>query len=215
MQRAPLHITRDTINTWEKSYRTQFINSLPGYKSANLIGTQDADGLTNLAIFSSVTHLGSHPPLLSFFVRPDAVPRHTLNNIQTTGYYTINHINTEQLPQAHQTSARYPQGVSEFEATGLPLWHSEAFFAPYVASSRVKIGLQLRDILFIPTNQCQMVIGEVQEVFINPDALAQDGHIRLTDLDSLCIGGLDAYHRPQHLSRWSYAKVGKPLRRID
>ncbi|MEM6687604.1 MAG: flavin oxidoreductase, partial [Bacteroidota bacterium] len=50
-------ITRTDIDTMEKLYRINLINSCSGYKSANLIGTKSTDGFTNVAVFSSVTHL--------------------------------------------------------------------------------------------------------------------------------------------------------------
>jgi hypothetical protein len=42
-----------------------------------------------------------------------------LENILETNFYTINHINKSSYKKAHQTSARYPKEVSEFEAVGL------------------------------------------------------------------------------------------------
>ena len=85
-------ITRTDIDAMEKLYRINLINSCSGYKSANLIATQSSDGFTNVAVFSSVTHLGSNPPLLGFVTRPAFVPRNTYENIKETGIYTINHI---------------------------------------------------------------------------------------------------------------------------
>ena len=48
----------EKIKGLEKIYRLNLINSCTGYKSANLIGSIDEEGKTNLAIFSSITHLG-------------------------------------------------------------------------------------------------------------------------------------------------------------
>ena len=61
--------------------RVQFINSLSGFKSANLIGTRNKVGQENLSIVSSVTHVGSNPPLLSVIFRPPSVERHSYENI--------------------------------------------------------------------------------------------------------------------------------------
>ena len=58
------------IDSLDKIYRLNLINSITGYKSANLIATQSKAGNTNVAIFSSITHLGSDPALLSFVLRP-------------------------------------------------------------------------------------------------------------------------------------------------
>ena len=89
----------------EQRYRAAFVNSLSGFKSVALIGTKDANGQTNLAIFNSFVHIGANPPYIGFISRPDSVDRHTLSNIMETGYYTINHINESIFRQAHQTSA--------------------------------------------------------------------------------------------------------------
>lgn len=59
-----MHISHDSLSQLERRYRAQLINSLSGFKSANLIGTQDALGRTNLAIISSVFHLGADPALV-------------------------------------------------------------------------------------------------------------------------------------------------------
>jgi len=88
-----LHFSNDDINELEKRYRANFINSVTGYKSANLLGTISSDGIENLAIFSSVVHLGSDPALLGFITRPTGeIPRHTFENILENKQYTINHI---------------------------------------------------------------------------------------------------------------------------
>ena len=46
------------------------INSLGGFKSVALIGTKSEAGNTNLAIFSSIFHLGANPPLVGLIFRP-------------------------------------------------------------------------------------------------------------------------------------------------
>ena len=49
-----MHFTKERINALEKHTRTHLINSLSGFKSANLIGTQDKQAKKNVAIVSSV-----------------------------------------------------------------------------------------------------------------------------------------------------------------
>ena len=95
-----MYFSKNTIENLDSRYRAHFINSLSGFKSANLIGTQDNQGHTNLAIVSSVFHLGAHPPLVGMIIRPHSVPRHTLENILETGFYTINHVNKTIYQQA-------------------------------------------------------------------------------------------------------------------
>lgn len=135
-----MKITKENILKLEKLYRTNFINSLSGCKSANLIGTISKEGKTNLAIFSSVIHVGANPPALGFLMRPVSVERHTYTNIKETNYFTINHISKEIYKRVHQTSARYDKDVSESDECGLTPEYNEAIKAPYVKESMVKIG---------------------------------------------------------------------------
>ena len=109
----------DDINQMHHLYRINLINSCSGYKSANLIGTKDSAGTSNVAVFSSITHLGSNPGLLGFFLRPTTVIRNTYDNIKTTGKYTLNHIHEGILEDAHHTSAKYDSSISEFDVTSL------------------------------------------------------------------------------------------------
>ena len=102
-------------------YRANLINGITGYKPALLVGTASAEGASNLAVFSNVFHVGASPPVLGLIVRPrpEGTERHTLDNILSNGAFSLNHITDRLLPQAHQTSARYPRDQSEFSATGL------------------------------------------------------------------------------------------------
>ena len=86
------HFSKSQINKMDKIYRLNLINSCTGYKSANLIGTVSEKGIYNVAIFSSITHLGSDPALLSFIVRPTTVPRDTYKNIMDNKIFTVNHV---------------------------------------------------------------------------------------------------------------------------
>ena len=82
-------LVNTTLSRCHRGIALYFINSLSGYKSANLVGTADHQGRHNLAIVSSVVHLGAQPPLVGMIMRPDVVERHTLANIRETGWYTL------------------------------------------------------------------------------------------------------------------------------
>lgn len=202
-------ISLQQISQMDKRPRVQLVNSLPGLKSAHLIGTINKKGQTNLAIFSSVTHLGSNPPYFGFITRPTAVPRHTYLNIQETRYFTINHIHKEMYRQAHQTSARYDVAQSEFEATGLTPDFKEDFPAPYVAESHIRMGLKLKEEYQIKANDTVLVIGELLEIWLPEESIQEDGYIDTEAAGSLGVSGLDSYHSTERLARLAYAKVGK------
>jgi flavin reductase (DIM6/NTAB) family NADH-FMN oxidoreductase RutF len=203
-----------TIKTWERFYRANFINSLTGFKSVSLIGTVNSAGLPNLAVFSSIVHLGSDPALVGYINRPLAAAPHTIENIKATGVYTINHIRPSFVQQAHQTSAKYEAGVNEFEAVKLAPQFQEGIIAPFVADSLVKYALKLEEIVPIKHNNTFLVIGSITTILIDPALIHEDGFLSLEDAGSLASLGGDAYYKPERLVRLSYAKPGKPVEKI-
>jgi flavin reductase (DIM6/NTAB) family NADH-FMN oxidoreductase RutF len=207
-----MKITTENILTFEKLYRTNFINSVSGFKSANLIGTISREGKTNLAIFSSVIHVGANPPLMGFLMRPVSVERHTYNNIKETGYYTINHINKEIYKQAHQTSARYEKDISEFDACGLTAELSEIIKAHYVKESKIKIGLKFVEEQEIKFNGTIFIVGEIIEATLLDDVVSKDGYVDIEKAGTIAISGLDSYHDTKRIARLSYAKPGSKLK---
>jgi len=192
----------------EKRYRTNFINSLSGYKSANLIATLSPEGISNLAIFSSVVHLGADPALVGFINRPHTVERQTLENIYATGSYTINHVQQDFYQPAHHTAARYPADVSEFETVGLTEQYTD-FDAPYVANSNIKFGVNFVEKMDIAANKTVLIIGEIVEVLCDQKYISNDGKIDINAAQSVAVSGLDEYHTGNLLGRLPYAKVKK------
>jgi flavin reductase (DIM6/NTAB) family NADH-FMN oxidoreductase RutF len=190
----------------EQRKRAQFINSISGFRSVALIGTIDTNGQTNLAIFSSIVHIGSNPPLLSFIMRPDSVERHTLTNIMETGFYTINHINAGIYEKAHQTSARYPKNVSEFDAAQLTPVFKNDFVAPFVAESHIQIGMEFKERIKISINQTSMIIGEIKFVNYPDNCLLDDGFVDIEKAGTITSSGVDSYHTTQLLQKLEYAK---------
>jgi flavin reductase (DIM6/NTAB) family NADH-FMN oxidoreductase RutF len=207
-------ISHDDIMAMQKLERVHFVNSLIGYKSVCLVGTQNAAQQTNVSIISSLTHIGSQPPLFAIIFRPAIVDRHTLENIIDTGFYTVNHIHDEIYRQAHQTSARYDRLVSEFTATGLKPEYKNDFFAPFVRESRVQIALEFRERIDLKINNTVMIIGEVKQVYLPEDSLQTDGFIDLEKTGSLTCSGLDSYHHTKRIDRLSYAKPDQELKSI-
>jgi flavin reductase (DIM6/NTAB) family NADH-FMN oxidoreductase RutF len=205
------HISLTDIQNWSRFYRVNFINSLSGFKSASLIGTVDANGQTNLAIFSNIIHLGADPALIAFQNRPKEAAPHTIANIEATGVYTINHIQENFIAQAHQTSAKYPADVSEFAATGLTEQFISNIKAPFVAESNIKYALKLVEVLPIQHNGTFLVIGAVTDVLINETLIEADGFIAAHKNNSICSLGIDGYYTTTLLDRFSYAKPYEEL----
>lgn len=196
----------EEIAGMERRARAAFVNSLSGFKSANLVGTSDAEGRTNLAIMSSVTHLGSDPPLLGLVIRPGGDERHTLHNILATGVFTLNHVTAEIIESAHQTAARYAVEQSEFDATGLtPVWQ-DGFPAPMVQESNVRLGMTLREHIRLDINATHLIIGEVVLACVPSSASRADSSVDLAAAGSVALSGLDTYHTSGVQKRMAYAK---------
>ena len=206
--------TKQNILEFEKLYRTNFINSLSGFKSANLIGTISSEGKTNLAIFSSVIHVGANPPLMGFLMRPISVERHTYTNIKETNCFTINHINKEIFKLAHQTSARYEKDISEFDACKLTPQFTKAVKAPYVKESKIKFGLKFLEEQEIKSNGTIFIVGEIVEIVLPDDVVGVDGYVDIEKAETIVISGLDGYHETKKIARLSYAKSGVELKEI-
>lgn len=206
-----LKIDRESIDSMDKRYRTQLINSLWGVRPAVLVSTIDTIGNSNLAIFNSVMHIGAHPPLVGLIFRPDSVDRHTLSNILNTQYYSINYITQEMIAQAHQTSARYPVDISEFVATGLKKG-SISELVPNVDDSPVVIDLAFKEKVDIQSNGTHLVIGEVLNIYIDDGLVDNEGWINHEQLGTIGAGGLDSYYSSKLLKRMEYAKPDLPPR---
>lgn len=199
----------------DQRYRAQLINSLGGFKSVNLVGTVNAQGVTNLSIVSSVFHLGANPALMGFIMRPITVTRDTFLNIKASGFYTFNHITSDIYQQAHQTSARYPEEVSEFDEVDLKAVFKKEFPAPFVAESPVQIGLEFKEQIDIKLNGTILMIGAIKEIFVPEACIANDGFLDIEKAGSITCSGLDAYHSTEKIARLAYAKPGKALEVID
>jgi flavin reductase (DIM6/NTAB) family NADH-FMN oxidoreductase RutF len=205
--------TSNDLQQMARIPRLTLVNSITGFKSGNLVGTCNEAGVSNLAIFSSAVHLGSEPALIGIVTRP-IVPdgkttRHTYDNIRQTGFFTLNHVHAGIVPQAHQTSASYDEGVSEFEAVGLTPEYLGLGKTPYVQESRIKMGLEYVEEYFIQANQTILVVGKVVELFLPENALDEAGNLDLNLAETVAVSGLDTYHSATQLHRLPYARVPK------
>jgi flavin reductase (DIM6/NTAB) family NADH-FMN oxidoreductase RutF len=201
-----LHINTNTIEKMESRYRTNFFNTISGFKSANLIGTANEDSHSNLAIFNSVVHIGANPPYLGFILRPTTVDRHTYDNIKETGVYTLNHVHESFIEEAHQTSAKYDRNVSEFDACGFQKQILNDFHAPYVKESNIKLGLQFEEEHSIKANDTILVVGKVLHAYLDEKLISPDGSVDLTRSKTVAISGLYEYFKAVKLQKFEYAK---------
>ena len=198
-----IQISGNDLNNLDKRYRTTLINSLAGIRQVALVGTMDRNRQSNLSIINSVIHLGAEPSLFGYVSRPHIVERHTLENILETKHYTFNFVTQHFIKNAHQTSARYPKNQSEFKECGFQEEIFENQFV-FVKEASVKIGMKFLEKITIKQNNTDLVIGEIQNVFIEHSRLEKDGFVNLEN--TLMNSGLDTYYVPEKIAKLSYAK---------
>ncbi len=202
-----MNINAQQINDMEARYRASLINSLGGYKSVVLIGSKSAEKTSNLAIFNSFFHIGANPPLCGFIVRPDVSPRHTLQNILETKYYTINHIHEGIYKNAHQTAARYGADVSEFNEVNLTEEYFEGHDVPFVKESNLKFICEFQQKIDLEINGTIMIIGQIKEIILPEQCLGIDGFVDIEMAGTITCSGLDSYHKTEKIGRLTYAKT--------
>jgi flavin reductase (DIM6/NTAB) family NADH-FMN oxidoreductase RutF len=209
-QKEMKNITRDAISNMEKVERLNLINSCTGYKSANLIATKSQDGQSNVAIFSSITHLGSNPALIGFIMRPTTVPRDTYKNIRETGFFTVNHITVDMIADAHHTSANYELGVSEFDKTNLDEEYKNDIEIPFVKGSPVQLYCKYVNEYYIKENDTIHIIASIENLFFEENLQHEDGWLQIDKGNVIALNGLDGYCLPKLVDRFQYARKDTP-----
>lgn len=205
---------QNDIENLETRFRANLINSLGGFKSVVLIGTKSLQGNENLGLFNSLFHIGANPAYCGFIIRPNEVKQNTLGNIVNTRNFTINHILPAFYKQAHQCSAKYDEGISEFEKTGLTPQYLDSIEAPFVEESNIKFACELMQRIDIELNGTTLIIGKIIKIIAPESCIQKDGFIDLEEAGSITCSGLDSYHLTNKIGRLSYAKVDKEIKEL-
>ena len=205
-------ISKEAIARMEKVPRLNLVNSCTGYKSTNLIATKSIDGQSNVTIFSSVTHLGSEPPLIGFIMRSTTVPRDTYKNIKETGYFTVNHVTVDMIEDAHHTSANYDLGISEFDKTNLKEEYKTDIEIPFVKGSPVQLYCKYVNEYYIKENNTIHIVASIEELFFDEELQHEDGWLQIDKGNVIALNGLDGYCLPKLVDRFQYARKDQPTK---
>ena len=199
--------SEEDILQMPKVKRLNIINSITGIKPANLISTIDEGNRHNLAIFSSVVHLGSNPALIGFILRPQQkIRRHTYENILENGYYTINHLPNNKTLEGHYTSAKFDKETSEYDVCHFTPEFQHEFPVPYVKESFLKMGLKHVESIPIKYNGTVMIVGKILQVYMAKSSLSEEGYINLEEAKSVGISGLNTYYDLKKIASYPYAR---------
>jgi len=202
-------VSKQEIQALESRFRGNFIQSLLGPKTTFLLGSKGVNGVPNLAIFNNLIHISANLPLYGIQFRPEeGVGRDTIRNIRETKYFTLNSVTENMVVKAHQTSAKYPDTVSEFDAVGLTVLDSN-FGVPFVDESPVHIVLKYNQTLTIEGSAVTILLGEIVEVqvAVEPEI---DGFVAADKMGNVASIGLDSYYNLTSIGRLEYAKPNEP-----
>ena len=200
----PSVFKNNDFNSLDKYFRINLINSITGLKPANLVCSQSNTGIDNVAIFSSVVHIGSNPPLIGFTIRPQKRRKtDTYSNLKENPFLTINSIQTNFIDKAHLTSGKFNKDESEFEKIGINKIFLENFDIPFVEESAIKIGLKKIKEIKLP-NDCILIICSVKIIIVDDNILLNDGNIDFENGDIASISGLQSYYSSKKMKTLSY-----------
>ena len=189
------NIYKKEIIEMDRFERVNLLTSLSGIKAASLVGTISNRNVSNVAIFSSIIHLGSNPPLVGLLIRPQTKKiSDTYVNIKSNNSFTINHVNENIIKKSHYTSAKTDSAKSEFDDVGLTEEYIDNFLSPFVKESDIGFGL-LYDEEILLSNNCKLIIGEIDNIKLNKNIKSKNGIIDLANSNSIGVDGIGTYYK--------------------
>ena len=174
--------------------------------------TIDENGNPNLSPFSFFNVFSSNPPILVFSparrVRNNAI-KHTLINAQNTKEVVINVVNYDIVQQMSLSSTEYPDGVNEFEKSGLNMLKSDVVKPFRVAESPVQFECKVNEIIALGDQggAGNLIICEVVKIHVNEAVLNDTGEIDQHKIDLVARCGGNWYSR----ANAGLFEVEKPL----
>ena len=174
--------------------------------------TMDKDGNPNLSPFSFFNVFSANPPIMIFSparrVR-DNTTKHTLENAEEIKEVVINVVNYSMVHQMSLSSTEYPEGVNEFEKTGLTMQKSDLVKPFRVAESPVQFECKVNDIIKLGAEggAGNLIICEVVKLHIDDEYLNKEGQINQEKLDLVARAGGSYYSR----ARNGFFEIPKPL----
>jgi len=178
-----------------------------------LASTVNAEGLPNLSPFSFYNSFGVNPPILVFSPsrrsRDNSI-KHSLINVREVPEVVINTVQYNMVHQVNLSSTEYPDGINEFEKSGLTPIESELVKPFRVKESLVQFECKVLDI--VETGKFggagNLVICEILLIHVNESCLNEKGKIDYDKLDLVGRMGENYYCRT---SGNSVFEVEKPL----
>ncbi len=159
------------------------------------ISTVGQDGVFNAAPFSFVTPVSVKPPIICVsFGLKKGQKKDTVKNIEYTGDFVVNIVDSSIIKPSVQASANYPPSVDEIREVGLTAVASEKVKSPRIAESPVSLECKVMFSVELSEglNLQKVVFGEVV-LFHVKDELCRDGAIQPRLLKPIARLGTNLY----------------------
>jgi flavin reductase (DIM6/NTAB) family NADH-FMN oxidoreductase RutF len=126
------------------------------------VSTVNADGLVNVAPFSSYNYVAHSPPMLAINIGSrDGNLKDTARNIVQTKEFVVNVPTEASMDLMHACSAEYPAEVSEADALGIALLPGVKVRAPRIAVAPIQMECRLERAIALGRGLNTLYIGEV------------------------------------------------------
>ena len=173
--------------------------------------TISVNGEVNLAPFSFFNVFSANPPIVVFspvLREKNNAEKNTLKNIKATKEVVINVVNFDMVHQTSLSSADFPEGVNEFEKSGLTMLKSVVVKPFRVAESPIQLECKVTNIIALGTEggAGNLVICEVLKLHIDDEVLNTDGSINQEKLDLVARVGGNYYSR----AKKGFFEIPKP-----
>jgi flavin reductase (DIM6/NTAB) family NADH-FMN oxidoreductase RutF len=159
-----------------------------GPRPIALASTIDAEGRPNLSPFSFFNVFGANPPLLIFSPARrgrDNTTKHSFHNVKAVPEAVINVVTYSMVQQISVASGEYPEGVNEFDKSGLKPVASEKVRPFRVQESPVQFECRVQQVIETGSGggAGNLVLCEVVMIHVREDVLDADGRIDQRRID--------------------------------
>jgi flavin reductase (DIM6/NTAB) family NADH-FMN oxidoreductase RutF len=178
----------------------QYLLGAIGPRPIAFASTLDEQGRSNLAPYSFFNVFSSNPPILIFSPARrgrDNTTKHTLENALVNQECVINIVNYAMVEQMSLASTEYPEGVSEFEKSGLTPIASDVVKPYRVKEAPVQFECKINNVVALGTQggAGNLVICEVVRIHISEDVVDEEGRISPVKIDQVARMGGHYYTR--------------------
>lgn len=163
------------------------------------ISTVSEDGISNLAPYSQWQNLTFDPPMVMFAANQysDGRRKHSVVNAERTGWFVWNMATYDLREAVNISSMEWPDGVDEFEKSGVTRAACIDAPGPRVAESPAHFECRYLSTHRLPGNSnhgwVEVVYGQVMRIHVDDNVLTDEGKLDIPKIRPLARMGYYDY----------------------